>query len=114
MRRALFTLITIIAGAACESSLDPLPLNVTVVPNKSITTRGDSITFLVTAQGGSLVGLRIDYADATGDQFATSGARTASITFHHAYTAAGTYVVTAIVTDDTAGQKTATTEIHVN
>jgi hypothetical protein len=113
MRRALFAFITIMV-AACAETLEPLPLNVTVVPNKSITTRGDSITFLVTAQGGSLVGVQIDYADATGDQFATSGARTASITFHHAYATAGTYAVTVTVTDGSAGEKKATTEIHVN
>ena|SRR5215510_13079536 len=113
MRRALFAFITIMA-AACSETLEPLPLNVTVVPNKSITTLGDTITFHVTAQGGSLVGLQIDYADATGDQFATSGARTASLTFHHAYATAGAYAVTVTVTDGSAGEKKATTEIHVN
>jgi hypothetical protein len=97
-----------------ETTTDPLPLAVTVAPNKTVTTPRDTITFLVTAQGGSLVGVLIDYADSTGDQFATSGARTASITFHHAYTTAGTYEVTVTLTDALAGDTKATTEIHVN
>jgi PKD repeat protein len=115
MRRALLTFIVVLAGAACgESTLDPLPLAVTVSPNKSVATPRDTITFLVSAQGGSLVGLQIDYADSSGDQFGTSGARTAEITFHHAYAAAGTYQVTVTVADGLAGQKKATTEIRVN
>src|SRR5262245_47252682 len=114
MRRALLAFITIIASAACTDTLDPLPLAVAVAPNKSITTRGDTITFLVTGQGGNLVGFQIDYADSSGDQFSTSGARTASITFHHAYATAGTFAVTVTLTDAVAGVKRATTEIHVN
>jgi PKD repeat protein len=115
MRRFLLTSILVIAGAACtESTLDPLPLVVTVSPNKSVTTPRDTITFHVSAQGGSLVGLQIDYADSSSDQFGTSGARTAEITFRHAYTTAGTYEVTVTVTDGLAGQKKASTEIRVN
>lgn len=115
MRRFLLTSLLVIAGAACtESTLDPLPLTVTVSPNKSVTAPRDTITFRVTAQGGSLVGLQIDYADSSSDQFGTSGARTADIAFHHAYTTAGTYQVTVTVTDALAGQKKASTEIRVN
>ena len=114
MRRFLLTSILVVASAACESTLDPLPLTVTVSPSKSVTTPRDTITFRVTAQGGSLVGLQIDYADSSSDQFGTSGARTADIAFHHAYTTAGTYQVTVTVTDGFAGQKKASTEIRVN
>jgi len=115
MRRVLLTSILVIAGASCgESTLDRLPLAVTIFPTKSVTTPLDTITFRVSAQGGNLVGLQIDYADSNSDQFGTSGARTAEITFHHAYTAAGTYQVTVTVTDALAGQKRASTEIRVN
>jgi len=114
MRRALLAFITIIVAACTESMLDPLPLAVTVAPNKSTTAPRDTITFRVTAQGGSLVGVLIDYADSSSDQFATSGARTAELTFHHAYSTAGTYEVTVTLTDALAGEKKATTEIRVN
>ena len=114
MRRALLAFITIMVAACTESTLGPLPLAVTVAPNKSITAPRDTITFRVTAQGGSLVGVLIDYADSSSDQFATSGARTADLTFHHAYTTAGTYEVTVTLTDALAGEKKATTEIRVN
>ena len=114
MRRALLTSMLVIAGACGESTLDPLPLVVTVSPSKSVATPRDTITFRVSAQGGNLIGLQIDYADSNSDQFGTSGARTAEITFHHAYTTAGTYQVTVTVTDGLAGQKRASTEIRVN
>lgn len=94
--------------------MDPLPLAVTITPSKSVTTPRDTITFRVTAQGGQLIGVQMDYADSSSDQFGTSGARTAEITFRHAYTAIGTYQVTATVTDGLAGQKKATTEVRVN
>jgi hypothetical protein len=56
----------------------------------------------------------MDYADmSAGDQYGTSGARTAQITFHHAFAVTGTYVVTVTVTDGLAGQKKATVSVRV-
>jgi len=56
----------------------------------------------------------MDYADTSaGDQYGTSGARTAQVTFHHAFGAAGTYVVTVTVTDGLAGEKKASVTVRV-
>ncbi|HEY9229144.1 MAG TPA: PKD domain-containing protein [Gemmatimonadaceae bacterium] len=115
MRRVLLMSLLVLAGAACgEANLEPLPLGLTITPNKSVAAPRDTISFRVTAQGGNLIGLQVDYADSTGDQFGTSGARTAEITFRHAYANSGTFQVTVTVTDGLAGQKTASTQIRVN
>ena len=75
---------------------------------------GDTINFLVTTQGGSLIGVEIDFADGSTDSFATSGARTAHITFRHPFLTTGTFQVDAKVTDASAGSKNATIQVLVN
>jgi hypothetical protein len=100
--------------AACgRSSLDPLPLDIIVQASPATAAAGDTINFVVSAQGGNLLGLEMDFGDSKGDQFATSGARTARVTFRHAYVAQGVYQVRATVTDAVAGQKDATVEVRV-
>ena len=74
----------------------------------------DSISFVIKAAGGTLLLLELDYGDTVLDQFSPSGARTASVTFRHAYAAKGVYTVTATVTDVQAGQKKATVDVRVN
>jgi hypothetical protein len=75
---------------------------------------GDTITFVANAQGGSLLGLEIDYGDNSNDTFSTSGARTARVTFRHAYQDRASYVVRVVVTDALAGQKETSLEVRVN
>jgi hypothetical protein len=58
--------------------------------------------------------VQIDYGDTNSDLFSASGARTARVTFRHAYEQRATYVVRVIVTDATLGQKEATIEVRVN
>ncbi len=101
--------------AACApATLEPKPLDVAVEANRTTATMGDSITFVVSAQGGALIGVELDYGDSSIDQYATGGARTARVTFRHAYAQPGTYTVKAVVTDAAAGQKQATIEVRVN
>ncbi len=114
-RTALSCLAIVIGLAACSpSTLEPLPLDIGVEANRTTAAVGDSITFVVTAQGGVLVGVEIDYGDSITDQFGTSGARTARVTFRHAYQQRGTFTVRAVITDAAAGQKEATTAVRVN
>ncbi len=114
MRRALVGCVFSIMAAACvQETLDPLPLQATVEASRATAAPGDTINFLVTAQGGSLIGVEMDFGDATGDQFGTSGARTAHVSFRHVYLKPGGYTVHANVTDAFAGLKTATVEIRV-
>jgi hypothetical protein len=118
MRRGLLVSLMFagLAGiAACgESALEPLPLQITLESNRPTAAPGDTVNFVVTAQGGTLLGVDIDYGDTSTEQYGTAGARTARVTFHHAYTARGTYQVHAMITDGFVGQKVASIEIRVN
>lgn len=115
MSRMLFGALLLAGTLACSTEpLAPLPLDVSVEPNKTTTVTGDTITFVTDAQGGSLVGVQIEYGDTNGDAFTTAGARTARVTFKHAYQQPATYTVRVIVTDALAGQKEASVEVRVN
>jgi hypothetical protein len=82
MRPTRFTslLRSVLVGGlvACgDGSLDPLPLSITLEASRTTAAPGQPIDFVVTAQGGTLLGITIDYGDDTADQRGTSGARTA-------------------------------------
>jgi hypothetical protein len=100
--------------AACgDGTLDPLPLEISVQASRTTVAPGVAMGFVVTAQGGNLLGVAIDYGDTNTDLYGAGGARTARVTFSHAYTTAGTYEVRARVTDAIAGEKEATVEVRV-
>ena len=102
-------------GVACQSSaLEPLPLDLHVDLDRATANPGDTVHVVTTAQGGTLLGIVVDYGDGTSASYDTGGARTAKVTFKHAYTASGAYTVTAVVTDGVAGDKTAEAQVHVN
>ncbi len=101
--------------SACgESTLAPLPLQISVTTNRTSAAPGDTVYFGATVQGGQRLGLDADYGDNTVDQFGASGARTGKITFHHAYAARGTFTTKITVTDATLGTASASVEIRVN
>jgi hypothetical protein len=108
---AVFGLTAIACG---ESTVEPLPLNVTIQPNTLSPAVGATVDFVIDAQGGILVSVVVDYGDSSDDTFLTYGARTAHTTLHHAYTVAGTFQVQATVNDATQGTKTAAVQIVVN
>jgi hypothetical protein len=85
-----------------------------VTANKSTVTTGETVSFVVTAQGGGLVGISVNFGDTIVEQFSAGGARTARITFSHAYGTVGTYQVRATVTDVEAGEKSASMDIVVH
>lgn len=115
IRRALLVSFFLAGVVACRaSSLAPLPLLVTIEASRTTAAPGDTINFLVSAQGGSLIGLETVYGDGTGDLYGTSGARTGRVTFRHAFSARGTFTVRVTATDATAGQATATVDVRVN
>jgi hypothetical protein len=102
-------------GVACQSAaLEPLPLDLRIDLDRATANPGDTIQVVTTAQGGTLLGIVVDYGDGTSDSYATSGARNAKVTFKHAYTASGAYTVKAVVTDAVAGDKTAAAQLRVN
>jgi hypothetical protein len=115
MRRLLLRSLLLVLGlAACgDASLDPLPLDVSVEASRATAAPGATINFVVNAQGGSLVGIEIVYDDGGDDRYPTGGARTARVTFYHAYAASGVYRVRATVTDALAGTKDASVEVRI-
>lgn len=114
MWRAPAGFLVLIGFAACDdATLDPLPLDVRIEASRATAAPGDTIGFVVSAQGASLVGVAMVFGDGNGDQLATGGARTAQVTFPHAYSAAGVYEASATVTDAVAGDKSASVEVRV-
>ena len=109
--------LLLIAGlgfvAACQSSLEALPLEISVTASRTTAAPGDTIVFIATIQGGSLLGLDADYGDNTTEQYGTAGARTGKVTFRHAYSARGTFTTKITVTDASAGQKNASVQVRV-
>ena len=102
-----------LAAAACQSSLEALPLEISVTASRATAAPGDTIVFIATIQGGSLLGLDADYGDNTVDQYGTGGARTGKVTFRHAYLLRGTFTTKITVTDASAGQKNASVQVRV-
>jgi hypothetical protein len=114
MRRLLLACVLLVAPLACgEGGLDPLPLHVAVEANRATAGPGELVEFVVTARGGSLVGVEIDYGDSEVEQRGAGGARTARVTFPHAYATTGTYQVRATVVDAVAGSKDASIEVRI-
>jgi hypothetical protein len=117
MRRMVAGAILVAAGlAACSGSTvePPPPFAVNIDASPTMAAAGDTVTFVVNAQGGSLFGVEMDYGDGTGDQYATQGARSAKVTFKHAFAARGAYTCRVTATDALAGQKDASVEVRVN
>lgn len=112
--RSAFALAVLAGALACgDNSLDPLPFQISIAANSLSPAVGDTVSFAVSAQGGQLVGMEVDYGDSGKDTFGTGGARTARVTFRHAYSARGTFQFHATVTDALAGQKDATVDVRV-
>ena len=115
VRRPWLAVPFLLTIAACSTAtVENPPFTVGIDASRVTAGPGDSISFVVTAQGSNLVGLQVDYGDTIVDQYQTGGARTARVTFRHAYAARGTYTTVVTATDATAGQKQASVEIHVN
>jgi hypothetical protein len=115
MSRTLVGALLLAGAMSCSvDPIEPLPLDLTIEANRTTAAPGDTVTFVADAQGGSLIGIEINYGDDSSDLFSTAGARTAHVTFRHAYQQPATYTVRVIVTDASAGQKEATVEIRVN
>lgn len=106
-------LLAILLTSCTAETLAPLPLEITIRASPIQAAPGDSIRFEIDAQGGSLVGIIIDYGDEGIQLFPASGARTARAVYRHAYARTGVYGVAATVTDAVAGDKTATVIVNI-
>jgi hypothetical protein len=98
----------------CDTgALDPLPLAVEIQAVPEAVAPGDTISFLVSAQGGRLLGLVMEFGDGATDQRPTGGARSARLTFRHAYASAGTYTAIVTATDAVAGDARASVMVRI-
>lgn len=116
MRRAVLSILLglLTSVIACgDGSLDPLPLDIAMQVSRTTAAPGEPIQFVVDAQGGTLLGVSIDFGDDSGEERPTGGARTARVTFSHAFSAAGVYQVRATVTDATAGSLHADAQVTI-
>lgn len=115
MRRlTIGALVLAAVTASCiGGDLDPLPLDITMTASKTTTVATDSISFVVNAQGNALLGIDADFGDGATAMQPTQGARTAKVTFRHAYTGVGTFQVTATVTDAVLGMKSASVSVQI-
>jgi plastocyanin len=115
MPRTLLVALLLVGLTGCgQSTLEASPLEVAITASRTAAAPGDTISFVVNATGENLVGLALQYGDMGTDLYATSGARTARVTFKHAFAAKGAFTVTVTATDAVAGQKDASIEIRVN
>ena len=110
----LLAVALLLATTSCLASVEPLPFEVKLEASKTTFPKGELVDFVVTAQGGTLLAVDIDYGDGITEQFPPSGSRTARITFPHAFDVAGSYLVKATVTEGSAGEKSATVQVTVN
>jgi PKD repeat protein len=83
--------------AACADSTAPPPFAITATVDKASTTVGDSVNFVIKAQGNVLVRLGVDFGDGTGFERDLFGATTMTANQRHAFAAPGNYTVTAAV-----------------
>jgi hypothetical protein len=103
------------AASGCGfDTLEPLPLDITIIADKLVTLPSDSITFEIRAQGANLLGITVEWGDDTSYMLPTGGARTAEISgIRHAYDVSGVYQVSAAVDDRAGARKSATLEITI-
>jgi hypothetical protein len=113
MRTRLLLIATLVLGVACESSVESLPLEISVAASRTTAAPGDTVVFVATVQGNALLGLDANFGDSTTAQFFAAGARTGKVTFQHAYTARGTFTAKITVTDASTAQKNASVQVRV-
>jgi hypothetical protein len=112
VRRLLQGLL--LASIGCSAyETEPLPLEVTVRADKLETVPGDSVSFELTGQGGTLTHFFVVWGDGTTVEAPTFNARTATVRLRHAYSASGLYDMKATLHDQAAGSKTSGVTIRI-
>lgn len=98
---AALALGTTLAACSESSTGATRPLEVVLTASAATAAVGDSIDFVLSAQGALLQGVAIEFGDGAADTTAAEGAVTARITRRHAYSAAGTYSAIGTAVDGT-------------
>jgi hypothetical protein len=113
MKRLLVVGAVVAASACGPAALEVIPLQISVQASQARAAVGDTLDFVATVQGNSLIGLAADFGDGGTDSYGTSGARTGKVTFRHPFLAPGTYTVKITVTDGDATQKAASIGVQI-
>ncbi|MEM7417921.1 MAG: PKD domain-containing protein [Gemmatimonadota bacterium] len=102
-------------GAACNSAEFTFggPLELDVTSNSPISV-SDSLRVEYDVSGRTLLGMEIQWGDQTRDSLFFSAAQSAGGFRYHTYDSAGTYTLTAAVTDQIEGVVTEELTIVVN
>lgn len=114
MKRLLIAGLMLFLGSCRQTTEPPVPVLVTLELSRTTAARGDTISFTIHATGNNLIGVVVDFGDQVTDQYAMGGARTARVTFKHAFQDAGSFTVNAVVTDAIAGDKDASAGVVIN
>jgi PKD domain-containing protein len=108
-------LVCLIGGlTSCARPLDPLPFDVEVTVDSAVVGPHESVKFVVTAAGGAILDIAIDYGDHIGEHYPTAPARTLLVRFEHEYAAAGHFTIRATATDVSYGNRSATLDVTVH
>ena len=113
MRRTLLATILLMTLGSCGRTVEPLDLAVQMTVNKTVAALGDTIKVAVVGQGANIFSISLNYGDNLSEVVSINGARTTTVNFAHVYAAIGTYTVRATVSDLSAGDKSATTDLHI-
>lgn len=113
MKRVLVVGAALITSACGPATLESLPLLISVEAAPPSAAVGDTVYFVATVQGNSLLGLNAEFGDGASDSYGTSGARSGRVTFRHPFLARGTYTVKITVTDGNAAQKAASVDVQI-
>lgn len=111
--RVLAAVLLAVVVAGCVRAAEPLLLAVRLSTSPETPAAGDTVAFVVHAQGAALLGVTIQYGDSAFDQVPMSGARTARVLFRHAYAQAGTYEALATLTQGNAETASASVIVRV-
>jgi len=104
----------VLLGACGGGTLETLPLAITVTSAPATPAVGDSVSFVVNAQGSGVVGMDATFGDGTSDAVQIPFARTARNTFKHAYSTAGTFTASFRVSQADTATKSATVTVTVH
>lgn len=113
MKRLWIVGTAVVLSACSPATLDVIPLQISVQASSPSASVGDTVTFVATVQGNSLLGLDADFGDGGTDRYVTAGARTGKVTFRHPFLARGAYTVKITVTDGDASIRAASVDVQI-
>jgi hypothetical protein len=114
MRVLILTLSLALLCACGDFSQTIRETALTLTPSRTTTPPGQVVEFRYEAQGRSLAGLILDYGDGSNpDSLFLQGAVTATGTFRHSFTQAGSYIVSGRLEEFFGGVATAEVPLTV-